>query len=74
MPNIVIYGERKYATTKLYFFFWTEIGSLEIQLQESSPTFDKISGSEKLWLMAEKSQIQILGTLLVRGVIGSLSP
>ena len=45
-PNIVIYGERKYATTKFYFSFWTEIGSLEIQLQESSPTLDKVSGSE----------------------------
>ena len=35
---------RKQATTKFYFSFSTWIWSLEIQLQEGSPTFHKVSG------------------------------
>ena len=46
MPNFVFCGERKQATTKFYFSFWIGIGSLGIQLQEGSPTFDNVSGEE----------------------------
>ena len=42
MPNFAFYGGRKQATRKCYFSFWTCIWSLGIQLQEGSPTFDKI--------------------------------
>ena len=44
MPNFAFYGGRKQATTKLYFSFWAWLWTLEIQLQEGSPTFDKVSG------------------------------
>ena len=44
MPNFPFYGGRKQATTKIYFSFWAWICSLEIQLQEGSPTIDKASG------------------------------
>ena len=43
MPNLVFYEERKQATTKGYFAFWTWIWSLGIQIQEGSCTFDKVS-------------------------------
>ena len=48
MPNFALYGGRtcKQATTKLYFSFWAWRWSLEIQLQEGSPTIDKVSGYE----------------------------
>ena len=42
MPNLAFYGGRKQATTKLSFWAW--IWSVEIQLQQGSPTFDKVSG------------------------------
>ena len=42
--NAKFYGERKQETTNVYFSFWTWIWSLGIQLQEVSPTFDKLSG------------------------------
>ena len=42
MPNFAFYGGRKQATTKFYFSFWAWPWSLEIQLQEGSPTFDKV--------------------------------
>ena len=44
MPHFAFYGGRKQATTKFYFSFWAWIWSLEIQLQEGSPTIDKVSG------------------------------
>ena len=44
MPNFAFYGERKQATTKCSFSFCTWIWSLGIQLQEGSPTFDKVTG------------------------------
>ena len=44
MPNFAFYGGRKQATTKFYFSFWAWIWSLEIQLQEGSPTIDEVSG------------------------------
>ena len=46
MPNVAFYGGRKQATTKFYFSFWAWIWSLEIQLQEGSPTFDKVKRVE----------------------------
>ena len=47
MPNFVFHGGRnKQATTKFYFSFSAWIWSLEIQLQEGSPTFDKVIGYE----------------------------
>ena len=42
MPNCPFYGIREQATTKFYFSFWTWIWSFRIQLQEGSPTFDKV--------------------------------
>ena len=42
--NFAFYGVRKQATTKFRFSFYTWIWSLGIQLQEGSPTFDKVSG------------------------------
>ena len=44
MPNFAFYGGRKQATTNFFFSFWAWIWSLEIQLQETSPTIDKVSG------------------------------
>ena len=44
MPSFAFYGVRKQATTKFCFSFCTWIWSLGIQLQEGSPTFDKVSG------------------------------
>ena len=44
LPNFTFYRERKQATTKFYLSFWTWISPLEIQLQEGSPTFYKVSG------------------------------
>ena len=44
MPHFAFYGGRKQATTKFFFSFWAWIWSLEIQLQEGSPTIDKVSG------------------------------
>ena len=44
MPNFAFYGGHKQATTKFYFSFWAWLWSLEIQLQEGSPTIDKVSG------------------------------
>ena len=43
-PNFASYGGRKQATTKFYFCYCTWIWCLAIQLQEASPTFDKVSG------------------------------
>ena len=43
LPNFAFYGGRKQATTKFYFSFWAWIWPLEIQLQEGSPTIDKVS-------------------------------
>ena len=40
MPNFAFHGERKQATTKFCF----SALSLEIQLLEGSPTFDRVSG------------------------------
>ena len=44
MPNFAFYGGREQATTKFYFSFWAWIWSLEIRIQEGSPTFDNVSG------------------------------
>ena len=46
MHNFAFYGGvgRKQATTKFYFSFCTCVWCLGIQLQEGSPTFDKVSG------------------------------
>ena len=44
LPNFAFYGLCKQATTKFYFCFWTWKCSLRIQLQEGSPTFDKVIG------------------------------
>ena len=44
MPNLAFYGLCKQATTKFYFSFLTWKWSLGIQLQEDSPTFDKVIG------------------------------
>ena len=45
MPNFAFYaGRKRQATTKFYFSFWAWIWSFEIQLQEGSPTFERISG------------------------------
>ena len=44
MPNFTFYGGRKQATTKFYFSYCTWIWCLGNQLQEGSPTFDKVSG------------------------------
>ena len=44
MPNFAFYGGRKQAATKFYFSYCTWIWCLGNQLQEGSPTFDKVSG------------------------------
>ena len=44
MPYFAFYGGRKQATTKFFLSFWAWLWFLEIQLQEGSPTFDKVSG------------------------------
>ena len=43
MPYFVFYGGHKQELMKFYCIFWTWIWSLEIQLQEGLPTFDKVS-------------------------------
>ena len=43
-PNWTFHGGRKQATTKFYFSLLTWIGIRGIQLQEGSPTFDKVNG------------------------------
>ena len=43
MPNFAVYGGHKEATTKFYFSIWAWLWSLEIQLLEGLPTFDKVS-------------------------------
>ena len=43
MPNFAFYRGRKQATKKFYFSYCTWIWCLGIQLQEGSPTFDKVS-------------------------------
>ena len=43
MPNFAVYGGRKQAMTKFYFSIWAWLWSLEIQLLEGLPTFDKVS-------------------------------
>ena len=42
MPNFAFYRGRQQATTKFCFSFCTWIRCLGIQLQEGSPTFDKV--------------------------------
>ena len=56
MPYFTFYdGGRKQATTKFSFSFWTWICFLGIQLQESSPTFDKVSELElSRWRLDER--------------------
>ena len=44
LPNLAFYGLYKQATTKFYFSFLTWKWSIGIQLQEGSPTFDKVIG------------------------------
>ena len=44
MPNFASYGGHKQAATKFYFSYCTLIWCLGNQLQEGSPTFDKVSG------------------------------
>ena len=44
IPNFAFYGERKQATTNLYFSDWIWIWFLGIELQNCSLTFDKESG------------------------------
>ena len=44
MTNFAVKGGRKQATTKFYFSVWAWLWFLDIQLQEGSPTFDKVSG------------------------------
>ena len=43
LPNFTCYGERKQATTKVIFLFQNlDTVPSGIQLQEGSPTFDKV--------------------------------
>ena len=44
MRNFAFYGGLKQAETKFNFSYCTWIWCLRIQLQEGSPTFDKVSG------------------------------
>ena len=46
MPNFAFYQGRKQAMTKFYFSYCTSLDMepIGIQLQEGSPTFDKVSG------------------------------
>ena len=47
MSNFTLYGGRKQAVTKKFSLsFWTWIWCLGIQLQESTPTFNKVSELE----------------------------
>ena len=43
IPTFAFYGVRKQVTTKFCFSFCTWMWSLGIQLQEGSPTFDKVN-------------------------------
>ena len=44
IPNFAFYQGRKQATMKFYFSYCTRIWCLGIQLQDGSPSFDKVSG------------------------------
>ena len=45
VPSFAFYGERKQATTKFYFSFWTGYSPRFPwnSTQDGSPTFDKVS-------------------------------
>ena len=61
MPDFTFYGVREQATTKFYLSLSTWTWSLGIQLQEGSPTFDKVGGQEK----TERTQIHFLSDVFV---------
>ena len=53
-PKATLYGGRGHATTNVPFSIWTWIKPLRIQLQEMSPTFNELRGSnanrrDKVW-------------------------
>ena len=70
MPYFAFYGGRKQETAKFYFIFWAWIWSLEIQLQEGLPTFDKVSMVGIITIKTERTQIHFLSDVLV--VVASL--
>ena len=72
MPNFAFYGGRKQATTKFYFSFWAWIWSLEIQLQEGSPTIWQSKWVGIIAVKTEKTQIHFLSDVFVAGA--SLDP
>ena len=64
-PISAFYGGSKQATTKFSFYFCTWIWSLGIQLQEGSPTFDKVGWVGIIAIKTETTQIHFLsGTSL----------
>ena len=51
-PNVTFFGGRGHTTTNFPFSIWTWIKPWRVQLQETSPTFDQLSGSkerDKVW-------------------------
>ena len=56
MPNFAFYGGCKQATTKLYFPFWAWIWSLEIHLQEGSPTILGLQLRDKAAMLGVKTK------------------
>ena len=69
-PISAFYGGSKQATTKLSFYFCTWIWSLGIQLQEGSPTFDKVGWVGIIAIKTERTQIHFLSDILI--VVASL--
>ena len=67
MPNFAFYGGRKQATTKFYFSYCTWIWCLGIQLQEGSPTFDKVSHKWVgiILIKTKRTQILFLSDVLI---------
>ena len=64
-PNSAFYGGSKQSTTKFSFYFCTWIWSLGIQLQESSPSFDKVDWVEIIAIKTERTQIHFLSDILI---------
>ena len=51
LPNLTFYGGREHKTAIFFFFSWTSIQSIRIQLQKSSPLFVELKPG-KVWSSA----------------------
>ena len=64
-PYLMFYGGRGHTMTNCPTSFWTWIKSLRIQLLESLPTFDILSGSKQTRLSLKERKFIFLPTFLL---------